>query len=164
MITWVIGGRVSSLRNIYTSLVNINFWSNIVIGIWYGILRHIYTFTIVTTSITTVTNPKISRGRVAIINISISTSSITRRHSNTLIIRNTIVIEMVVGIMVDILWPISKNYITNHIEIDCLAVVVDVTLIGSPLNGFVPLSWSYRWCQVMNYIGIKGSIASVSRD
>ena len=161
--TWVMGERVDLLRPISTSTV-INSCYNISRGRVAVILRHIYTYTRVATLITTMINSTIERGRVAGLNITISTSSITRIHSNTFIIRNTIYITIVRVIMAGISILIYNTSITTYLEISYLAVVVACTLFRSPLIGFVSLSSCYHWRGVINCVRGEGPIASGSRD
>ena len=58
-----------------------------------------------------------------------------------------------------LLRPISKNSISNHLKKNC-TTVVDFTIVDYMLIGLVPLSWCYRWCWVLDWVGTKVSIAS----
>ena len=88
---------------------------------------------IVTTFITMTINSTITRGKVNGILRPESTSNITRRHSKTSTIRNTIVNMMVGGEMVGISRHISNTFVTNHVEIARLSVVVTCTIFGVSL-------------------------------
>ena len=134
------GGRFSVLRPISTSPIKINAYSYMFRGRDDGILIPLSTSTIVTTSIITMINSMVAIIRVNGLKRPISTSFITRIYSKIFIIINTIIITMVEGIMAGLSRPISKTSITTHLEIACLSVVVDCTLVYSPLIGFFPLS------------------------
>ena len=158
------GGRVPVMRPIYTYPVNINYFSKIKRGRVASILRPTSTSTIVTTSITSIINSTITRGRMSGIKITISNSSINNRHYNNLIIINTIVIKIVGGGISGLLRNISKTSITTNIKTVCLSVVVDCILVDYLLIGLILLSWCYQWCWGMNCVRRKGSIASGTRD
>ena len=66
--------------------------------------------------------------------------------------------------MAGILRPISENYITTHLEITCLSVVLDCNLVDSLMIGFVLIFWYYQWNWGMKCAGMKGSMTSVARD
>ena len=155
--TWVTEGRVAGLKPISTSPANIKYCSMIEKGIVDGILRFISTSTIITNLITTMIKYTIYRGRVAGLKRHISTSSITRRHFKTLVIRNNVTVTMMEGRMAGLLRPIPKTYITTNIKFICLAAVV-CNLVDYPLIGIVPLSWYSQWHQGMNCIRSKVSI------
>ena len=157
---WVMGVRVAGLRPISKYSINVNSLSTIIRGRVAGLFIPISTSTTITNSTSTMIKYRIARGRVTFLLRPIYTSSITCRHSNTLIIRNTTVIAMVGVIMAGILIPIKKTSIITSIEISCLDVLVACTLFDYPLIGSVPLYWCYRWYQEMKWIRSKGSVSS----
>ena len=79
------------------------------------ILRPIFTSTIVNT----MTNYDIARGRVDGIKRPMYISYINHRHFNNFIIKNTIAMKMLGGIVDGLLRTISNNSITNNLEITC---------------------------------------------
>ena len=121
---------MAGLRPISTSPININACYTMDRGIVDGILRTISTSSDITTLITTTTNYKTARGIVVGILRPKSMSSITCRHSNKFIIRNTIVIMMMVRKMAGLSRLVSKTYITTLLEIYCLDVFVACNIMG----------------------------------
>ena len=113
VMTWVMRGKVSGLRSISTITITINSCYTISRGRVQGLLRPIPTSSLFTTLITTTIKSIIVREILDGLLTHISNFYITKRHFNTYIIRNNIVIKMVGGKMAGISRLIYKTHITT---------------------------------------------------